>query len=272
MKYPSLGIETPLTAHTINEKGALALPKGVSPLREAKQRYYESLERQATAERVLDRHFGASNFPAAKETAAAETPYDFRSTDALYQELGIKTFSALSNCLDWLIQLGSRDSSSRPKYKVNHADNKEETAAVLERFDSLYERLDRLEARLGAIEAGIKRIDRFTLEAFRDLDNVKQMAGPLVSNRGNRIPLTYEPDRGRLAKEEAAKLALEAGVRMRRQGKRLTLAAVAREAGLKYGQIVYAFGNKDAFFEQLEQELQSNLGAQSDTSIDEEAV
>lgn len=240
-------------------------------MREAKQRYYESLERQVTAERVLDRHFGTSNFPAAKETAATETPYDFRSTDALYQELGIKTFSALSNCLDWLIQLGSRDASNRQSYK-KHAENKEETAAVLERLDSLHERLDRLEARLGAIEAGIKRIDRFTLEAFRDLDNVKQMASPLASNRGGRIPMPYEPDRGRLAKEEAAKLALEAGIRMRKQGKRLTLAAVAREAGLKYGQIVYAFGNKDAFFEQLENELQANLSTPSDASLDEEAV
>lgn len=240
-------------------------------MREAKQRYYESLERQVTAERVLDRHFGTSNFPAAKETAAAETPYDFRSTDALYQELGIKTFSALSNCLDWLIQLGSRDTSHRESYKKN-AGNKEDTAAVLERFDSLHERLDRLEARLGAIEAGIKRIDRFTIEAFRDLETVKQMAGPLVANRGTRMPLAYEQERGRLAKEEAAKLALEAGIRMRKQGKRLTLAAVAREAGLKYGQIVYAFGNKDAFFEQLENELQANLNEQSDASLDEEAV
>lgn len=240
-------------------------------MKAAKQRYYESLERQTTAERVLDRHLGASNFPAAKEAAVAETPHDFRSTDALYQELGIKTFSALSNCLDWLIQLGSRDSSDRAGYGVRKADKKEDTAAVLERFDTLYERLDRLEARLGAIEAGIKRIDRFTLEAFRDLDSMKQIATPLASGHGNRVAL-YEPDRGRLAKEEAAKLALEAGVRMRKQGKRLTLAAVAREAGLKYGQIVYAFGNKDAFFEQLEIQLQAVVEAAEESSFDEEAV
>lgn len=62
-------------------------------------------------------------------------------------------------------------------------------------------------------------------------------------------------DRGRLAKEDAAQLALDAGRRMREQGKRLTLASVAREAGLKYGQIVYAFGNKDAFFRQLEEDF-----------------
>lgn len=242
-------------------------------MKAAKQRYYESLERQTTAERVLDRHLGTSNFPAAKEAAAAETPLDFHSTDALYRDLGIKTFSALSNCLDWLIQLGSRDSSERARYGVRNADTKEDTAAVLERFDSLYERLDRLEARLGAIEAGIKRIDRFTLEAFRDLDNMKQIASPLTPGHGNRIPVSYEPDRGRLAKEEAAKLALDAGIRMRKQGKRLTLAAVAREAGLKYGQIVYAFGNKDAFFEELENQWQATVVEQAtDASFNEEAV
>lgn len=242
-------------------------------MKAAKQRYYEALERQTTAERVLDRHLGAGSFPAAKEAAAAETPFDFRSTDALYQELGIKTFSALSNCLDWLIQLGSREPSDRARHSVSKADMKEDTAAVLERFDTLNERLDRLEARLGAIEAGIKRIDRFTLEAFRDLENMKQMGSPLVAGHGNRVAVSYEPDRGRLAKEEAAKLALEAGVEMRKQGKRLTLAAVAREAGLKYGQIVYAFGNKDAFFDQLEIQLRADAASESsETALDEEAV
>ena len=63
--------------------------------------------------------------------------------------------------------------------------------------------------------------------------------------------------RGRLAKEDAARLALDAARRMKVEGRRLTLASVAREAGLKYGQIVYAFGNKDGFLSALREIEQS---------------
>ena len=96
-----------------------------------------------------------------------------------------------------------------------------------------------------AIEAGVKRIDRFTLEAFRELEDLRREAGQC----GGRDPSSADVW---LRKRQS--LGPEAGRRMH-EGKRLSLAAVAREAGLKYGQIVYAFGNKETFFSELERVL-----------------
>lgn len=49
----------------------------------------------------------------------------------------------------------------------------------------------------------------------------------------------------RLAKEASRQLALEAAFRLKREGKALTLASVARAAGLKYSQVVYAFRRRE---------------------------
>lgn len=110
----------------------------------------------------------------------------------------------------------------------------------------LKEQVSRLETAMANMEAGMRRIDKYTLDAFRQLaeiDAVKVESQHAVPDerQGNR----------RLAKEEAVQLAIAAAEKMAKAGLPLSLAAVAREAGLKYGQIVYAFGNKDNFLAKL---------------------
>lgn len=235
-------------------------------MKTSKHRYYEALDRQTTAQRVLERNLsmGGDRVPERRmETNEGAGVDDFQSIDLIYHELGIKAFAALTNCLDFLGRLGSQG-GSRPANTAPFEESMTRivNAAAERVFTEITEIKDLLvqwEERLSAIEAGFKRIDRFTIEAFKELEEIKREA--------DRTPETAEPSRGRLAKEEAMRLALAAGFRMRQQGKRLTLAAVAREAGLKYGQIVYAFGNKEGFFNELEKELAAGEG-----TVEEHAV
>lgn len=221
------------------------------PVNSAKQRYYEALDRKNSAERVLERHLHTGGDTVEERLSRPQADGDeFRSLDMVYQELGLKAYVAVTNCLDFLGRLGTGEAARQ----VNSAlkDELRNAVATVNRLvaelQAVRERLDSTESRLAAIEAGVKRIDRFTLEAFRELEDLRREAG---QSREGAIPF----ERGRLAKEEAARLALEAGRRMHEEGKRLSLAAVAREAGLKYGQIVYAFGNKETFFSELERVL-----------------
>lgn len=226
----------------------------------AKQRYYEALDRQTSAERVLEKNLlvGGDTVQDRPNRLKDESD-DFRSLDLVYQELGIKAYSALTNCLDLLGRIGTSDSGRGVNLSAIQDMVTSGTSAaftrLLSEIQDVKERLEQTESKLSAIEAGLKRIDRFTIEAFRELEEIKREADESRDAAGL-------SDRGRLAKDEAARLALEAGRRMQEQGKRLSLAAVAREAGLKYGQIVYAFGNKEAFFTELEKAL----------SIDPESV
>lgn len=222
-------------------------------MKSAKHRYYEALERQSAAERVLEKNLQMGGDPMVERPVKSrEESDDFRPLDMVYQELGIKAYSALTNCLDLLGRLGSGDGSRALNVATLQEAVSTAVSASLSRLlaevAELKARLEQSDAKLTAIEAGLKRIDRYTIEAFRELEEIKRESDEERESAA-------VPDRGRLAKEEAARLALEAGRRMHEQGKRLSLAAVAREAGLKYGQIVYAFGNKEAFFNELEKAL-----------------
>lgn len=190
-------------------------------------------------------------YPESRYSDAENGADEFRSIDLVYQELGIKAFSALTNCLDLVGKLGSNDSravNAAALEQVVSDVTEKALARLLSEIEEIKVHLEQWESRLSGIEAGLKRIDRFTIDAFRELEEMKREADE------SREADEFRADRGRLAKEEAARLALEAGIRMREAGRRLSLASVAREAGLKYGQIVYAFGNKDAFFTELEKE------------------
>lgn len=224
----------------------------------AKQRYYEALDRQNSAERVLERnlHTGGDTVEERQSRLPVESE-DFRSLEMVYQELGLKAYAAVTNCLDFLGRLGTAE-AGRPMSGALQDDMRNALATVnrlVAELQAVRERLDNTESRLAAIEAGVKRIDRFTIEAFRELEEIRREAG-------QHREAAHAVDRGRLAKEEAARLALEAGRRMQEEGKRLSLAAVAREAGLKYGQIVYAFGNKETFFTELERSLAESTPAE----------
>lgn len=169
----------------------------------------------------------------------------------------MKAFMAFNNCLDWLGHLGSGGSGATTE-RIEEAVKRALGASLdglMRDLSFLRERIDRMEQNLAAVEAGMRRIDKFTLEAFRNIQEIEE-------RMRHAPPAGLRPDeelqsRGRLAKEDAARLALDAARRMKVEGRRLTLASVAREAGLKYGQIVYAFGNKDGFLSALREIEQS---------------
>jgi|GEM_PF-1332847 len=205
-----------------------------------KESYYAALERQRAGETTIRDRFQRT----------ARTDDGPEVLESLYTELGMKAYFAFANCLEWVSQLGSGGgvSTERIEEAVKRA-----IAAYLDGFvrdlGVVRERIDRMEQNLAAVEAGMRRIDKFTLEAFRNIQEIDERI------RQNPSGAAFGEDesigRGRLPKEDAARLALDAARRMKLDGRRLTLASVAREAGLKYGQIVYAFGNKEGFLKAL---------------------
>ncbi len=73
----------------------------------------------------------------------------------------------------------------------------------------------------------------------------------------------------RLSKDKATELALSAAYELDINGERLTLAAVARAAGIKYTQFTYAFGGYRRFIEEFDRykELHSrNTDIHSDSN------
>lgn len=67
-----------------------------------------------------------------------------------------------------------------------------------------------------------------------------------------------QPDSGeaplRLPREVTRQKALSAARRLRRLGEPVTLASVARSAGLKYSQVVYAFGRREGLLAELRED------------------
>lgn len=207
-----------------------------------KESYYAALERQRAGEATIRDRFQR---PARVEDDGSQ------ALESLYTEVGMKAFLAFNNCLEWLGHLGSGGSGATVQ-RIEEAVQRGLATALdgaLRDLSLLRERIDRMEQNLAAVEAGMRRIDKFTLEAFRNIQELEerfQFAGPSRTRADEDMA-----SRGRLPKEDAARLALDAARRMKDEGRRLTLASVAREAGLKYGQIVYAFGNKDGFLRAL---------------------
>lgn len=220
--------------------------RGVS-LVNPKESYYAALEKQTLGENTIRERF---------ERRPATGEPDSDALDTLYTEIGMKAFHVFHGCLDWLGRLGS-GTQSRPGSGSNASTQmvqamiNDHLADFKREFADIKDRIDRLDTSLTAIEAGMRRIDKFTLDAFRNIQQVEEQLQQAVT-----VGLRDDSEhtlRGRLPKEEAAKLAIEAARNMQSEGRRLTLAAIAREAGLKYGQIVYAFGNKEGFFKALEE-------------------
>jgi hypothetical protein len=227
-------------------------------LKSSKHKYYEALERQTTAERVFEK-----KYPGGATMLGNINKPESKDINEVYQELGVKIFNALNNCLDFMGNIGTKGTQN-PSREADSLPNNETLISLENLLRNLTEKIDRWEVQLNSIDAGIRRIDRYTMDAFRNIEDLKVMG---ISGLEQTIDNSIL--KGRLAKEEAAEIALETGKRMKQQGKRLTLASVAREAGLKYGQIVYAFGNKEGFFNQLEKEL---MALQESNPLDIEAV
>ena len=207
---------------------------------------------------------GAIDHTSCSQSEKKPQSHFFQDMETLYQDLGVKAFSALSNCLDWLGNINARSKSAISTEQLRTVMEKLQEELKLTVSSCVNEFKEYIDSRFNTIEAGVRRIDRFTLDAYRELEELKREKEEPVAQSGED---TLAPV-GRLAREEAIELALKAGKRMRKEGKMLSLAAVAREAGLKYGQIVYAFGNKDAFFSRLKKEI----AVEERESIDEQAV
>ncbi len=208
-----------------------------------KESYYAALERQRAGEATIRDRFQR---PSRVDDDGAQ------SLESLYTEVGMKAFFAFNNLLEWLGHLGSSGSGAAAE-RIEEAVNRALTTALggaLRDLALLRERIERMEQNLAAVEAGMRRIDKFTLEAFRNIQELQERLHVASGPRGSDDEAA---SRGRLPKEDAVRLALEAARRMKDEGRRLTLASVAREAGLKYGQIVYAFGNKDGFLQALKE-------------------
>lgn len=230
-----------------------------------KEGYYAALERQRAGESTLRERLEKSGHNPTEEFDVLET---------LYADVGMKAFTAFNSCLEWLSQLGrgglAGDRLEQSLYDAVSGALRE-LRELREDIASLNERFGRLEANIAALEAGMRRIDKFTLEAFRNLQELEEEVRRSPRLAGDLNP-SAAPDRGRLPKDEATRLALEAGQRMKAEGRRITLASVAREAGLKYGQIVYAFGNKENFIQALARVPVSSSSASGATSEYEETA
>ncbi|HEX6970595.1 MAG TPA: hypothetical protein VF234_00035 [Limnochordia bacterium] len=225
---------------------------------DGKQRYYAALERQQAAEASLSSHLS-------RDGANGSGPRSSENLDALYIEMGVRALGAFNNFLDFCSELGRRGGArtdggsafdARAVGRAVEDSLGERIAEISRQLQELTNRLSRCETSLAAVEAGLKRIDKFTLEAFRSTGQLDRQIGELAG-RIERVEAAArqspESVNRRLPREKARELALAAAGRLAAQGERLTLAAVAREAGLKYGQIMYAFGNKEAFFAELAQ-------------------
>lgn len=229
----ALRTEPPPTSHT--ERG----PESMND----KQRYYASLEKQRAAEISL-------RSPATHSHDAMEE---------IYIDVGLRAFAAFQNCLDWIANLGrTSPAPTAENIQERHSLSMSKLPEMMDMLIVIREQLDRLETSIGNLEAGLRRIDKYTLDAFRQLAELDQVTA-------ERSAADHMHTR-RLAKEDAIRLATEAAQRMTEEGYPLSLAAVAREAGLKYGQIVYAFGNKENFLSHLES-VKSSSKKEADTEV-----
>jgi len=225
-------------------------------MKEARQRYYAALEHESAAQRLFDGHEsqpGAAGFVMGDTPAAAMGVPDPAD---VYSELGMQVYRAieslLGNVSGWARSGGGDGAFVRRAVA-------EALQPLMRDVETLRSQLERHELLLNEIAAGIRRIDRFTLEAFQRMRERGSYAG--VGNGGSAGSgrdwdtagtgrarggdgLDVTPPK-RLAKEETVARALEAARELKAQGRKLTLKSVAEAAGLKYSQIVYAFGSKD---------------------------
>ena len=201
-------------------------------MQRAKQRYYAAIEQAENAERMLER-----------QREGEIMLSDLRGEEQLYADLGVRAYRAFANLLDSLGDAAGR--SAVPGEAVEQAVRRG-LDAVVEELRAIRHKLDQHDLALHEISAGIRRIDKFTLEAFQRMNTAE---GGLMAARGS------EPAPGRLSKEETTERALQAARELHRRGERLTLKAVARKAGLRYAQVVYAFGRKEELLHRLEEEL-----------------
>ncbi|REJ35627.1 MAG: hypothetical protein DIU83_00695 [Bacillota bacterium] len=206
-------------------------------LKSGKQRYYAALEREQNAGRLLDRRRRE------EMTTMEARSMESRGEEQLYAEIGARAYRAFANILDSLGDMAGRTGAVRTE--VLEQAVRRGMDPVLEELRHIRHKLEQHDVMLHEATAGIRRIDKFTLEAFQRLNAPETVYGAVRY---------AEPPPGRLSKEETTERALEAARELLATGERLTLKAVARRAGLRYAQVVYAFGRKEELISRLQQE------------------
>lgn len=216
-------------------------------LKSGKQRYYAALEHEETAGRLLDR----------RRREEAELA-DAAGEEQLFADLGARAYRAFANVLDSLGDMAGRTGGGRAELS-EHA-LRRSLDPVLEELRHIRHKLEQHDVFLHEVSAGIRRIDKFTLEAFQRLN---------AAEAGYGAGAYTEPQPGRLSKEETTERALQAARELMDSGERLTLKAVARKAGLRYAQVVYAFGRKEELLNRLENEAREDGMAKAAGETDE---
>lgn len=219
-------------------------------MRSGKQRYYAALEHEENAGRL----FGQRR----REELMVEEP---RGENLLYADIGARAYKAFANILDSLGEMASRAGADRSE-PSDHAARRA-LEHVQEEFRALRHKLEQHDLLLHEIAAGIRRIDKFTLEAFQRMHTAERTMEPYVG---------AEAPPGRLSKEETTERALVAARELRDRGERLTLKAVSRKAGLRYAQVVYAFGRKEELINRLEEEARRAEAAEAEAAKAAEAA
>lgn len=204
-------------------------------MKSGKQRYYAALEHEENAGRLLDRR-------RREEMVLTES----RGEEQLYADIGARAYRAFANVLDSLGDMAGRTGAARGDGSEQHF--RRGLEPVLEELRNIRHKLEQHDMILHEISAGIRRIDKFTLEAFQRMNatDTGYMGGRYV-----------EPQPGRLSKEETTERAMQAARELQENGERLTLKAVARRAGLRYAQVVYAFGRKEELLSRLDEEARA---------------
>lgn len=169
-----------------------------------------------------------------------------RGEDLLYADIGARAYRAFANILDSLGDMASRTGSGRSE-GVEQAVRRG-LEQLSEEFRAIRHKLEQHDLLLHEVTTGIRRIDKFTLEAFQRIN---------VADSAAEARAATEAGPGRLSKEETTERALTAARELRDSGERLTLKAVSRRAGLRYAQVVYAFGRKEELINRLEEEARA---------------
>jgi len=145
------------------------------------------------------------------------------------RELGRRTYQMVEHLVSSFTLLPAATGGGEPGAAVR----------VVEALGSIQERLDRVESQLNSMHERLRRLDRWLL------DGARQPGQGGAADQGRR---SWGP---RLAKEETRARALEAAWRLRQRGAPVTLRSVAREAGLRYSQVVYAFQRREELLRQV---------------------
>lgn len=175
------------------------------------------------------------------------------NVDRRHAELVSRAHQAVTDLLEAITDLTQSPATSRPSVT---SEVREAVRPMVESLRQLQESLDEFERDLREVKAGIRRIDKFTLQLFQREISRSHSSRPAMQNGAPHERRGTDPhgaDRRYVRKYETIRLSLQAARDILADGEKVSMAAVARRAGLSYSQVVYAFGRTENLLQQLEQ-------------------